>query len=310
MKILIEKGFSATSLQGTGQFKSRGIGALDTFSLRLANLLVQNPMDEEGLEILDSELELLIPAGVVLAVTGAAREIHLNDYELPSYRPVYVRKKSHLSFAPAKRGMVTYLAVSGGFSWSDEREDLRQTLMVRSISPQQAAFVGRMERKAEGFDLFVTVPWSIDGQIVFKEGPIRVIETDIYDDFPAFCRERFLKNTYLLSNDSDREKILLEGPRITDCIDVSKRFFPLVWGSIYLTPGGDPVIAMPDCRSSGSYPVFAQVTLVDLPRVAQCRPGSSLRFEAVSLTQAEVMYAQQESYLKKMQERIGKALRK
>jgi allophanate hydrolase subunit 2 len=45
---------------------------------------------------------------------------------------------------------------------------------------------------------------------------------------------------------------------------------------------------MADRQTTGGYPRIAEVITADLPRLAQCAPGSAtVRFEAVSLEEAD-----------------------
>ena len=60
----------------------------------------------------------------------------------------------------------------------------------------------------------------------------------------------------------------------------------VVPGTIQLPPDGQPVILMADAQTIGGYPQLAHVICVDLPLVAQVRPGDQLRFVEVDLEEA------------------------
>ena len=52
-------------------------------------------------------------------------------------------------------------------------------------------------------------------------------------------------------------------------------------------PGsGRPIVLLADRQTTGGYPKIATVISVDLRRIAQRRPGETLRFEAVDLAAA------------------------
>jgi 5-oxoprolinase (ATP-hydrolysing) subunit C len=59
-------------------------------------------------------------------------------------------------------------------------------------------------------------------------------------------------------------------------------------GAIQVPGDGRPIVLMADRQSTGGYPKIATVIGPDLSRLAQARPGTSFRFEAVSIAQAMV----------------------
>lgn len=100
MRILVKKGGPLTTLQDLGRYgyQKFGVlvsGAMDDVSLRLSNLLVQNDPGEGALEMTMSGPVLVLPAGLVFALTGADMKATLGGKPVPRYRPIYVRKESH-----------------------------------------------------------------------------------------------------------------------------------------------------------------------------------------------------------------------
>jgi allophanate hydrolase subunit 2 len=60
----------------------------------------------------------------------------------------------------------------------------------------------------------------------------------------------------------------------------------MVTGAVQVPPGGDPVVLMPDHATLGGYPVVAVVVSADHGLLGQCRPGTVVRFVAVSYDDA------------------------
>ena len=58
-------------------------------------------------------------------------------------------------------------------------------------------------------------------------------------------------------------------------------------GTVQVPPDGQPIILMADAQTIGGYPQVANVISVDLPLIAQLRPGDSVRFREVALTEAQ-----------------------
>jgi antagonist of KipI len=64
---------------------------------------------------------------------------------------------------------------------------------------------------------------------------------------------------------------------------------------------------MADRQTSGGYPRIGEVASVDLPLVAQLKPGDRLRFRSVSLDDAQRLYLAREDDI--AQARMAIALR-
>jgi allophanate hydrolase subunit 2 len=56
---------------------------------------------------------------------------------------------------------------------------------------------------------------------------------------------------------------------------------PVLPGSIQVPPGGQPIVTQVDGPTLGGYPKLGVVDPQDLGRLAQCRPGQSIRFVPV-----------------------------
>jgi antagonist of KipI len=61
-------------------------------------------------------------------------------------------------------------------------------------------------------------------------------------------------------------------------------------GTIQVPPDGQPIILLADRQTIGGYPIVATVIHADLPLLAQCAPGDSVRFEAASPDEGREAY--------------------
>ena len=73
-----------------------------------------------------------------------------------------------------------------------------------------------------------------------------------------------------------------------------------------LPPGGQPIVLMAEHPTTGGYPRIAQVAAIDLPRLAQRRPGSSVRFAEIGLDDAQTRYLRRERALVDLIEAIAR----
>jgi allophanate hydrolase subunit 2 len=68
----------------------------------------------------------------------------------------------------------------------------------------------------------------------------------------------------------------------------------VTFGTMQLPPGGAPIILMADRQTTGGYPRIAEVASVDLPLVAQLKPGDTVRFRLTTVGDAQRRLVQHE----------------
>jgi antagonist of KipI len=76
-----------------------------------------------------------------------------------------------------------------------------------------------------------------------------------------------------------------------------------------LPPNGNPIVLMAEAPTTGGYPRIAHVAAVDLPRLAQRRPGDRVRFAETSLADAQSRYLERERALIRLTRSIAERLR-
>ena len=68
-------------------------------------------------------------------------------------------------------------------------------------------------------------------------------------------------------------------------------------GDIQMTGDGTPYVLLADCQTIGGYPRIGTVLPADLPRIAQAGPGAELRFQLVTLEEAEAAWQSDADWL-------------
>jgi antagonist of KipI len=112
---------------------------------------------------------------------------------------------------------------------------------------------------------------------------------------PAF---QFLKSDeFLVSPDSNRMGIRLDGPRLERSEDLDLLSEAVAPGTIQVPPSGKPILLLNDCQTIGGYPKIAHVITVDLPIAAQLCPGDRVRFTEVSIADAHALLLERERNL-------------
>jgi antagonist of KipI len=80
-------------------------------------------------------------------------------------------------------------------------------------------------------------------------------------------------------------------------------------GTIQLLPSGQLIILMADHQTTGGYPKIAHVICADLPTLAQMKPNENIRFQFVSVEEAEDLYMHQQKRLQELEDEISLELK-
>ncbi len=267
-------------------------GAMDEVALRVGNLLVGNPQGSAGLEISFLGPRIRFRVDVVLALTGAEMDVDLDGRPVPWYEAFLVHAGQILDIRHCRRGMRAYLAVGGGI-------DVPLRLGSRSTS-LAAGFGGLEGRPLRDGDLLLVGPavgpaprW--EGRTVPRSWrpafgspqTVRMVFGPQDDAFTEAGRRTFLETTYEVSPSSDRMGCRLEGPAIEHIgpADIISDWIPL--GGVQVPGNGKPIVLLADRQTTGGYTKIATVIGPDIPKIAQLRPGEGVRFQAVSVAEAQ-----------------------
>ena len=319
MGVKIIKPGLLTTIQDLGRHghQKEGVivsGAMDTFSLRAANMLVGNPENEACLEATLLGPTLYFEKEQVIAITGAEMSPSISGERLKMWRPVLVRAGSTLEFNQAIVGCRTYLSVAGGFDlpkvlgsrstylracfggFKGRALQSGDIIPCRGIKKGSSAMVTALQQSAIGH-WFSQANWAIDPQqhsLHHECVTIRALQGLEYDMFSDNSKEFFWSDKYQVSANSDRMGYRLLGSPLSITEPKELLSSAVTFGTVQVPPQGGPIILMADHQTTGGYPRIAQVISADLPKLAQVQPGKSIRFEEISLKEAHELYLQQE----------------
>jgi antagonist of KipI len=79
----------------------------------------------------------------------------------------------------------------------------------------------------------------------------------------------------------------------------------VAFGTVQVPPEGQPIALLADRQTAGGYPKIAQIISVDLPVIAQVKPGEKIRFQEVSLEEAEALYLAREKQIQQVKQGIA-----
>ena len=112
--------------------------------------------------------------------------------------------------------------------------------------------------------------------------PFRVVLGPQDDHFTAEAIRTLLGSGYRVTHQGDRQGYRLAGPPLEHAKGYNIVSDAPVPGCIQVPGAGQPIVLLMDCQTIGGYPKIATVITADLGRFSQCRPGTSVAFEAVA----------------------------
>ncbi|WP_422121940.1 biotin-dependent carboxyltransferase family protein [Planococcus sp. X10-3] len=301
--LTIRKGGMQTTVQDLGRtgFQKYGVvaaGAMDPYALRLANLLVGNEENAAALEIALTGPEIYFEEDASIAICGADFSPQLGGNAVGLWRAIEVQKGQTLTFGTLRRGSRAYLAVAGGIDVPEVMGSRSTYLRAalggfngRALAPgDQLAACATERPQLSGTDF----SWFIPAPYYSSKPEIRVTPGRQFGLFSEASRKRFFSEPFTVSSQSDRMGYRLDGAPLALSDKHEMISEAVVFGSIQVPPGGNPIVLMADRQTAGGYPKIAEVITVDLPLISQLKPGDRLRFTEVTTEEAQRLLRLQE----------------
>lgn len=293
MKMTILVPGPLSTIQDEGRFGAMGKGfspggAMDTVSMKLANLLVGNAPGVGVIEMTMLGITARFDCDSVIALTGADMSARLNQNPIERYLSVSVHPGDTLSMGAAKSGMRAYLAVAGGF-------DLPVVMGSQSTNLKCAlgGFEGRKLQKGDELPLSQSMSTSLLGMrqlsIPGDYPDIMTLRVLLGPQGDAFTQQgiaTFLDSEYTVTDKADRMGIRLSGEKIESKSGVDIISDGIAAGSVQIPASGTPIIMMADRQTTGGYAKIATVISADLSRAGQAPPGTRIRFAQVTEQEA------------------------
>jgi biotin-dependent carboxylase-like uncharacterized protein len=283
-------------------------GPADTWSFRLANLLVGNEADTAALESQFIGPTLRFQGDGHVAVTGADMALTLDGVPVAMWETIAVRAGQVLACGAARTGARSYIAIAGGID-SEPVLGSRATFHMAGIGgidggaikagqvlPLAAARPGTaLRRVREDARPPIGDPAF---QVAAMLGP-----NDAWLDQQAI--DRFFASEWIVQARSNRTGVRLTGPEFSfaepaykkrpehgrDPSNILDHGYPI--GAISIA-GQTPIVLLCDSPSTGGFINPFTVPSGALWRLAQARPGEKLRFRCVGEHEAQTMRRQVE----------------
>ena len=282
-------------------------GPMDSWSFRLANVLVENEPGAAALECQFLGPTLKFNSDRIIAITGANMSPKINGTPVPLWESLEVKKDQVLEMSFATVGARSYIAFSGG---------INTTPWLGSRSTFHKAGVGGIEGKAiqEGQIIPLNKSKSVAGRKI-KKNSIPVISTNKKwsvevvkgpnDDWvDEKGHKMFLNSDWKLQSKSDRTGYRLDGPKWsftkkathkglehgTFPSNIIDQGYPV--GAINLA-GQTPIILVNDGPSMGGFIVPYTVPSASFWKLGQAKPGDRFNFVEISVEKAQALRTEQ-----------------
>jgi urea carboxylase len=284
-------------------------GPMDPLSFRIGNQLLGNPDDAAGLELTLRGGCYKFRDDMWFCVTGADMQAVLDDKPVPLYQPIRATRGQVLRFGETTHGMRTYLLVSGGF-------DMPKTL-GSAATFTLGGFGGHGGRALRSGDVLRVNPGGEPANLAALAPELRPAMSSewILGVIPGpHCTEEFLNPDYLhqlteskweVHFNSSRTGVRLIGPAPhwaredggdagLHPSNIHDNAYAI--GALDLT-GDMPILLGPDGPSLGGFVCPVTTAKAELWKIGQLRPGDTVRFQLLTLEQAEALRERQEHYL-------------
>ncbi|KGY11636.1 allophanate hydrolase [Vibrio tubiashii] len=255
-------------------------GPVDDYAYSWANHLLGNTINMPTLEITLGQAEFLIHHSCEMAIAGGDLNAKLDGVPLDNWSTFRAMKGQTLTFGLPRNGLRAYLAIKKGFIVSP------QLGSVATVERDQLGGLAQGQTLQQG-DILTFSQHSISAkpvQMTFRYKPdydlpleLRVIEGYQVNDFTRDAVNSLYSQRFIVSQLVNRMGYRLAGAKVKP---PQKEYLSegIALGSIQVTPNGEPIILLNDRQTIGGYPKIGCVARIDLPRLAQAKPGQKVRF--------------------------------
>lgn len=258
-------------------------GAVDLPALLLANRLVGNAENAAAIEVTLGGLDVRVPRRGLVAVTGPATRVWVDDRETGSHCALAVRAGQRVRIAPPAHGCRNYVAVRGGIAvgavLGSRATDILSGLGPPVLRPGDELPVGDA---VTGWPAthFAPAPGQVD-----DPGRAVVLHARIGPRHDRLAAVGVLaEGDWSVSPASNRIGVRLDrlpgrgglrpGYR-PGLAEPKSEGVPL--GGIQIPPSGQPVLFLADHPVTGGYPVGAVLSATSLAAAGQLTAGDIVR---------------------------------
>ena len=257
-------------------------GAMDLHGHCWANRLLENSVRYGTIEITIGMAAFRAESNLQLALAGADMRAEVDGVAVGNWRSFIMKRGETLTLHAAQDGMRAYLAVAGGYQVGSIHGSVSTVvrdqlgMVLNEGDHLSVETVGRVSPRQVSPRFIPTYGDEIE---------LRVIPCYQVKDFSVEALQTLYHSTYTLTQESDRMGARLHGePIVTPAEGIISEGIAL--GAIQIPLDGQPIILLNDRQTLGGYPKPGCIARIDLPKLAQARPGTKIRFTPITLKKA------------------------
>jgi antagonist of KipI len=285
--------------EGFGVLGVSASGAADAVALRVGNLLLENSPGTPALEMTLTGGTFLFPDGAVICLAGANFGAQAEGKALELWRPHAILPGQRVALGATRDYARCYLCVAGGVGVADFLGSASTHLLSglggwegRALRKGDVLQIGKLAKNIRRRKLR---PGVLD---TLKPGKqLRVTRGPQFDWFTEEAHSALAGGGFLVSEDSNRIGLRLDGPRLAPRVNTHLISEGTPVGAIQVTPSGQAILLFVEQQTTGGYPKIANVIAADLHCVGQLRPRDTIRFEVVSFEKARELWIEQRALL-------------
>jgi len=316
MSLQIIKGGMLDTIRDEGRFgfQYAGInpgGAMDVFSMRIANILVGNNMREAVIEMHFPSSVILFQQDTIIALSGADFTPVINEVAVPLHKPIHVYSGSILKCKQLKKGARCYLALKGGMNipaWLHSSSTNTRVgldgIIGRTIHTDDIISYKNEIPQSLHQTTFHILPWMAGIKWDFSsiaDDTIYILPGHEWGRLTDEAKKDFTNEPFRITALSDRMGYQLEGKVLYTDSKEEIISSAVCFGTIQLLPGGQLIVLMADHQTTGGYPRAAHVITSHLSKLAQMKAGDKIRFQLTDIKTAEEFLVKQERHLQQLQ---------
>ncbi len=318
MGLTIKKPGVITTVQDRGRFGFQGSGfatngVMDMRAYTLANILVENNPEDPVLEFALAGPTMRFTTTSIFAITGGDFLPTLNNQQVPMYTAILAQRGDILRFRAPKTGCYGYVSFAGGSLRIPEIMGSRSTnlkcelggwrggpLSIGDYLPfvtKNVDFMPYMgsHRLSNDHDFY-----QFDRDVV----TLRVVPGPQDDMFTEKGIATLYEQTFTTTTKCDRMGYRLDGPEIQTKQGADIISDGIALGAIQVPSHGRPIIMLADRQTTGGYAKIGTVATVDIPKLVQQAPGRKIRFERITVQEAQQLLREESRFYEKISRKV------
>ncbi|WP_299889682.1 biotin-dependent carboxyltransferase family protein [uncultured Lacinutrix sp.] len=280
---VISPGF-LTSIQDLGRkgFANIGVpisGAMDHYSMKLANNILHNNENEAVLEITFGHCKFVFEKETYICISGADFSAEINKMPIVLNTVIKIFKDDVLSFGRHKFGVRSYISVLGGF---------QTDVVLNSKSFYQGVTNFSIVKKGDLLpfnapqdSLEPTYTAVKQNANHFNSKIIDCYKGPEYNLLSHFQKKRLEETIFTIAKANNRMAY-----QLNETIENNLKSMltsAVLSGTVQLTPSGQLIVLMRDCQVTGGYPRVLQLENNAINMLSQKTTNDTVKFNVIDL---------------------------